>query len=94
MRTRPFHNPAPRHEAKRCDALFRTCLTDTHVLVYIGPTMTTAEHPITRAELRGEIDDLLHREFADLRREFREHYATKEDLAKLETRLIKWIVGK
>ena len=56
--------------------------------------MTTAEHPITRAELRGEIDDLLHREFADLRREFREHYATKEDLAKLETRLIKWIVGQ
>ena len=56
--------------------------------------MTTAEHPITRAELRGEIDDLLHREFADLRREFREHYATKEDLAKLETRLIKWMWGK
>ena len=56
--------------------------------------MTTAEHPITRSELRGEVDNLLHREFADLRREFREYYATKEDLAKLETRLIKWIVGQ
>ena len=38
--------------------------------------MTTTEHPITRSELRQEL----------------EHYATKEDLAKLETRLIKWIV--
>ena len=40
--------------------------------------MTTAEHPITRSELRTEL----------------EHYATKEDLAKLETRLIKWMVGQ
>ena len=40
--------------------------------------MTTAEHPITRSELRKE----------------HEHYATKEDLAKLETRLIKWMVGQ
>ena len=48
--------------------------------------MTTAEHPVTRSELRTELDDL--------RREFREHYATKEDLAKLETRLTKWIVGQ
>ena len=38
----------------------------------------TAEHPITRSELRKEL----------------EHYATKEDLAKLETRLIKWMVGQ
>ena len=35
--------------------------------------MTTVEHPITRSELREEL----------------KHYATKEDLAKLETRLIK-----
>lgn len=48
--------------------------------------MTTSERPITKSDLRMELDDL--------RREFREHYATKEDLAKLETRLIKWIVGQ
>ena len=40
--------------------------------------MTTAEHPITRSELREEL----------------KHYATKEDLAKLETRLIKWMVAQ
>ena len=39
--------------------------------------MTTAEHPVTRTELREE----LH------------HLATRADLAKLETRLIKWMVG-
>lgn len=57
--------------------------------------MTSAEHPITRSELREELS----------------HYATKEDLANLETRLtreiadfktevksdintlIKWMVG-
>ena len=40
--------------------------------------MIITEHPITRSELRQEL----------------EHYATKEDLAKIETRLIKWIVGQ
>ena len=39
--------------------------------------MTTAEHPVTRNELREEL----------------RHYATKADLANLETRLIKWMVG-
>ena len=39
--------------------------------------MTTAEHPVTRTELREEL----------------RHYATKADLANLETRLIKWMVG-
>ena len=38
--------------------------------------MTMVEHPITRSELREEL----------------KHYATKEDFAKLETRLIKWMV--
>ena len=54
--------------------------------MYPNANMTTSERPITRSDLRMELDDL--------RREFREHYATKEDLAKLETRLIKWIVGQ
>lgn len=40
--------------------------------------MATAEHPITRSELREEL----------------QHYATKADLANLETRLIKWMVGQ
>ena len=39
--------------------------------------MTTAEHPVTRTELREEL----------------RHFATKADLANLETRLIKWMVG-
>ena len=39
--------------------------------------MTTAEHPVTRTELREEL----------------RHYATKTDLTNLETRLIKWMVG-
>ena len=39
--------------------------------------MTTAEHPVTRTELREELG----------------HCATKADLANLETRLIKWMVG-
>jgi hypothetical protein len=39
--------------------------------------MTTAEQPITRTELREEL----------------RHYATKKDLAELETKLVKWIVG-
>ena len=39
--------------------------------------MTTAEHPVTRTELREEL----------------RYYATKADLANLETRLIKWMVG-
>ena len=54
--------------------------------MYPDANMTTSERPVTRSDLRMELDDL--------RREFREHYATKEDLAKLETRLIKWIVGQ
>ena len=47
--------------------------------------MTTSESPITRSILREEL--------ADLRNEFSKHYATKADLAQLETRLIKWMVG-
>ena len=41
--------------------------------------MTTAEHPITRSELREELNEL--------RREFREHYATKADLSELKAAL-------
>ena len=40
--------------------------------------MATGESPITRTDLRAELG----------------HYATKEDLASLETRLVKWIVGQ
>ncbi len=47
--------------------------------------MTTSESPITRTILREEL--------ADLRDEFSRHYPTKADLYKLETRLIKWMVG-
>ena len=39
--------------------------------------MVTAEQPITRSELREEL----------------RHYATKEDLAEFETRMVKWMVG-
>ncbi len=39
--------------------------------------MATAEQPITRSELREEL----------------RHYATKEDLAAMETRMVKWMVG-
>ena len=39
--------------------------------------MSTVEQPVTRSELREEL----------------RHYATKADLANLETRLIKWMVG-
>ena len=41
--------------------------------------MTTAEHPVTRSELRDELDRF--------RAELREHYATKADLANLRTEL-------
>ena len=41
--------------------------------------MATAEHPITRSELRAELDGF--------RAELREHYATKTDLADLRTEL-------
>ncbi len=57
--------------------------------------MTSAEHPITRSELREELrhyatkEDLtLYR--SELREELR-HYATKEDLANLELRLTREI---
>ena len=43
--------------------------------------MAFAEQPITRLELREELENHLR------------HYATKEDLAKLETRLTRWMVG-
>ncbi len=43
--------------------------------------MATAEHPITRSELREELRTTL------------QHYATKSDLAELETRLVKWMIG-
>ena len=43
--------------------------------------MAQVEQPITRSELREELERYLS------------HYATKEDLAKLETRLTRWMVG-
>ena len=39
--------------------------------------MTTVEQPITRSELREEL----------------RHYASKADLAQMETRLTRWMVG-
>ena len=39
--------------------------------------MTQGESPITRSELREEL----------------QHYATKADMAQMETRLVKWMVG-
>ena len=57
--------------------------------------MTSAEHPITRSELREELRHYATKEDlnyyrAELREELR-HYATKEDLANLETRLTREI---
>ena len=46
-----------------------------------GQTMTREEF---REEFRGFREEL-HREL--------QHYATKEDLAHVETRLIKWMIG-
>ena len=43
--------------------------------------MASMEQPITRSELREEMAIML------------QQYATKEDLAALETRLVKWMVG-
>ena len=39
--------------------------------------MSQGEQPITRSELREEL----------------QHYATKADMAQMETRLVKWMVG-
>lgn len=39
--------------------------------------MATSQQPITRSELREEL----------------QHYATKADMARMETRLVKWMVG-
>lgn len=39
--------------------------------------MAQVEQPITRSELREEL----------------QHYATKADMAQMETRLVKWLVG-
>ena len=36
---------------------------------------------------------VIRNEFDRLGQELQDHYATKEDLAKLETRLVKWIIG-
>ena len=36
---------------------------------------------------------VIRNEFDRLRQELQDHYATKEDLAKLEARLVKWIIG-
>ena len=49
--------------------------------------MATAEHPITRSELREEL--------RLLRDEFREHYATKADLAEVrgELKALRWTMG-
>ena len=41
----------------------------------------TTEHPITRDELREELDRTLR------------HYATKEDLANLKNDLYRWMLG-
>ena len=47
-----------------------------------------------RVSLDVDITQIVIRnEFDRLRQEIQAHYATKEDLAKLETRLVKWIVG-
>ena len=43
--------------------------------------MSTPEQPLTRSEM----EDILQREL--------QHYATKADLAQLETRLIKWMIA-
>jgi len=47
--------------------------------------MAVENAPLTRADLREEL--------AGFRDEIRTHYATKADLANLETRLVKWLVG-
>lgn len=48
-------------------------------------TMTTSEQPVTRSELREELDRL--------RDEFKSYYATKADLAQLEMRLTIRLTG-
>ena len=48
-------------------------------------SLVSLEVDITQIVVRDELERL-HQELQD-------HYATKEDLAKLETRLIKWMVG-
>ena len=61
--------------------------------------MTSAEHPITRSELREELGqhrseirkELGHYATKSELREELSHYATKEDLANLETRLTREI---
>ena len=70
--------------------------------------MTSAEHPVTRSELREELryyatkEDLnlfrseIREELSQTRSEIRKelsHYATKEDVANLETRLTREISG-
>jgi hypothetical protein len=59
--------------------------------------MTTSEQPITRSELREDLQHCATKE--DLRDELR-HYVTKadiadvrDDMARMETRLVKWMVG-
>ena len=52
-----------------------------------------------RGELSGEMDAVkaevgaVRGELDSLRTEVRNHYATKADLAQMESRLIKWMVG-
>ena len=57
--------------------------------------MTSAEHPVTRSELREELSRYATKEDLNLyRSELREelrHYATKEDVANLEVRLTREI---
>ncbi len=50
--------------------------------------MAFVEQPITRSELREELENHFKLYENQL-----QHYATKEDLAKLETRLTRWMVG-
>ena len=51
-----------------------------------------AGQSITMQELREELRADFRSMKEDVREELR-HYATKEDLAQVETRLIKWMVG-
>lgn len=52
--------------------------------------MVTSEQPITRSELREELQ---HHATKEVLRDELRHYATKVDMAQMETRLVKWMVG-
>ena len=57
--------------------------------------MTDSSVPATKADidvLRGEMD-AVRNEMDAFRIEVRTHYATKADLAQMEARLTKWMIG-